>query len=80
MSISHIYLSVYDFDLERIVDMCIEYENGEAVLCSFEHAAALKSSSPSKSDWANRDWLRPGFETGLMVISKRCRFEGQGAP
>lgn len=60
--------------------MCIEYENGEVVLCSVEHAAALKSSPPSKSDLTSRDWLRPGFETGLMIISKRCRFDGRGTP
>ena len=59
--------------------MCIEYENG-LVLCSIGHAAELKLFAPSKRDWANRDWLRPGFETGLMTISKRCRFEGQGTP
>lgn len=60
--------------------MCLEYKSGSVVLCSVEHAAALKSLAPSERNWANRDWLRPGFETGLMVISTRCRFEGQGAP
>lgn len=60
--------------------MCVEYENGTVILCSVEHAAALKLMDASKRNGDSRDWLRPGFEVGLMIISKRCRFAGQGAP